>query len=293
MATTMRLSGVKKHYPRFSLKGVSFQMESGGILGLVGPNGAGKTTTIKIVMGLRKRDEGTIEVMGRSVGPTAAEYRRHVSFVYDESFYWASLTPTEIGLIIRLMSHRFDQRYFRELLDRYELPLRQTVGTYSRGMKTKLALAVAFARQCEIVILDEPTSGLDPIVRRLVLTELKNYARTRQSSVLLSTHVLSDVESVADSVVVLVNGAVEVCAPTKGIASQYAVISMPPNWRPGGLLPQETRIVRSASETSVLVPRSSTDAVMDGVPQDVSHATLDDVLYHLVKGQPQQEEAST
>jgi len=277
----LAVDGLSKKYPGFNLEQVSFNIPEGQVLGFIGPNGAGKTSTIKIIMGLIKSDAGNIEVMGHTVRPEDYKYREHIAFVYDECYYWGTLNPIEIASIIGKMSKRFDYDQFKKLLKQYELPQNQHIATYSKGMKTKLSLAIALARQCELLILDEPTSGLDPVVRRIVLSELEGYSRNRNGSVLFSTHILSDVDRIADSAAIIVNGKIKIFAPISNLSDDYYLITTESDSIIEKLREYTICVHKENSQTHLLINKHDAAHAAEGSASMI-HANLDDILYHLV-----------
>jgi len=157
---------LQKKYPEFSLDNISFSLPRGFIMGFIGPNGAGKSTTIKLIMNLIRKDAGKINVFGLDNTSHEQEIKEKIGFVYDENHYYEELTPVEIRSIIAPFYSRWDDSAYDGFLRSFALPQKKKLKTFSRGMKTKLSLAVALSHRAELVLMDEPTSGLDPVFRR-------------------------------------------------------------------------------------------------------------------------------
>jgi len=201
-----RLSGLVKTFPGFQLGPLDLTLEPGTVLALVGPNGAGKTTTLNCMAGLIIPDEGGTEVYGAPVHPTRTEYRRDVGYVGEESGFFQRWTvKRNLDYLARLIPSWSRDRATR-LADRIALPLTTPVIKLSRGNRTKLAIVAALAHGPRLLLLDEPTAGLDPVVRAEVLDVLWEITEDGEHAVLYSTHVLSDINRLADELVFLRDG---------------------------------------------------------------------------------------
>jgi len=204
--TAARLNGLTKRWPGFQLGPLDLVLEPGTVLALVGPNGAGKTTTLNCMAGLIVPDEGGTEVYGALVHPTRTEYRRDVGYVGEESGFFLRWTAgRNLDYLARMMPGWSKARASR-LTERFGLPLGKPVSKLSRGNKTKLALVAALAHGPRLLLLDEPTAGLDPVVRSEVLDVLWEITEDGEHAVLYSTHVLSDINRLADELAFLRDG---------------------------------------------------------------------------------------
>ena len=201
-----RLSGLTKSFPGFRLGPLDLTLEPGTVLALVGPNGAGKTTTLNCMAGLMVPDEGGTEVYGAPVHPARTEYRRDVGYVGEENGFFQRWTAgRNLDYLAQLLPGWSNDRA-RQLSKRFGLPLEKPVNKLSRGNRTKLALVVALAPGPRLLLLDEPTSGLDPVVRAEVLDVLWEITEDGGHAVLYSTHVLSDINRLADELAFLRDG---------------------------------------------------------------------------------------
>jgi len=201
-----RLSGLTKIFPGFKLGPLDLTLEPGTVLALVGPNGAGKTTTLNCMAGLMVPDEGGTEVYGAPVHPARTEYRRDVGYVGEENGFFQRWTAgRNLDYLAQLLPGWSNDRA-RQLSTRFALPLGKPVNKLSRGNRTKLALVAALAHGPRLLLLDEPTSGLDPVVRAEVLDVLWEITEDGGHAVLYSTHVLSDINRLADELAFLRDG---------------------------------------------------------------------------------------
>jgi ABC-2 type transport system ATP-binding protein len=202
----LEVRNLRKEYPGFTLRDVSFALPPGAIMGLIGPNGAGKTTVIKLILNIVRRASGEVRVLGLDNLAREAEAKSRVGFVLDESPFTGYLKVAAVGSIIAPYYATWDAGRFRELCREFELPPGRRVNALSRGMKMKLALAVALSHAAGLILLDEPTSGLDPVFRRELLERLSGLIQDGRTSVLFSTHITSDLERVADYITCLRDG---------------------------------------------------------------------------------------
>ena len=201
-----QLSGLTKRFPGFQLGPLDLTLEPGTVLALVGPNGAGKTTTLNCMAGLMVPDEGGTEVFGNPVHPTRMEYRHDVGYVGEESGFFQRWTAGRNLAYLAELLPGWSRDRAHQLSERIGLPLGKPVSKLSRGNKTKLALVAAMAHRPRLLLLDEPTSGLDPVVRAEVLDVLWEIIEDGEHAVLYSTHVLSDINRLADELVFLRDG---------------------------------------------------------------------------------------
>jgi ABC-2 type transport system ATP-binding protein len=223
--TAARLGGLTKNWPGFQLGPLDLQLEPGTVLALVGPNGAGKTTTLNCLAGLIVPDAGTAEVFGLPVHPEETGYRRQVGYVGEENgFFQGWNARRNLEFMAHMMPGWSKDRATR-LAERFGLALDKPYNKLSRGNKTKLALVAALAHAPRLLLLDEPTSGLDPVVRSEVLDVLWEITEDGEHAVLYSTHVLSDINRLADELVFLRDGELVLRTGRDELGEQWRRIS--------------------------------------------------------------------
>ncbi len=206
MSAVFEFHSVTKKFGSFvALDDVSFTGKPGQVIALLGENGAGKTTTIRILLGLLEPDAGAARVMGMHSRTDGAEIRRRVGYVPDRPALYEWMTVQEAGWFAAGFYPLGYQERYRQLIQQYNLPVDRQIKSLSKGMQSKVSLAVALAHEPQLLVLDEPTSGLDPLVRREFLESMVDVAATGRT-VLLSSHQISEVERVADTVLILRRG---------------------------------------------------------------------------------------
>lgn len=208
MKHVLEIEGLKKSYGRFALQDVSFTLDEDCITGFIGANGAGKTTTIRCLLGLARRDGGRIKLFGQEVGAGGCALRDRIGVVLDGGGFYESLTVGQMRSILAPAYSKWDEAAFRGCLERFSLDPKQKIATLSKGMHMQLALSFALSHHADLLLMDEPTSGLDPLVRREFLDLLLDYMRQGGKSVLFSTHITSDLDRIADEIILLDRGRV-------------------------------------------------------------------------------------
>lgn len=202
----IELKGVTKDYGDFKLDDVSFSVPEGCVCGFVGQNGAGKTTTIQIILDAINRDGGEVYVFGESVGQNSTALREDIGVVFDEMGFHDFLTAKQINIIMKNIYKNWNEATYFDYLRRFSLPTKKACGSFSRGMRMKLQIAVALSHQARLLIMDEPTSGLDPVVRNEMLQIFREYVVEEDHTILLSSHITGDLEKLADEVVFIDGG---------------------------------------------------------------------------------------
>lgn len=199
------LNGIKKQYKDFTLGPVDLTIPAGTIVGLVGENGAGKTTTLKILTGVNPPDSGRVELLGGN--PRDAAIRARVGTVFEDAYFYEGMSAAHIGRSMAgIFGKRWNDSAFSGYLNRFGLDAEKKVKEYSHGMRMKLSLATALAHGPEVLVLDEPTAGLDPVVRGEILDLFLDFIQDENHSVLISSHITSDLEQIADSIAYLHQG---------------------------------------------------------------------------------------
>lgn len=270
-----------KTYTGFSLDHVTFTLPAGCILGLVGENGAGKSTTLKLLMNAIARDEGSVSLLGTdNRSPAFLDTKQDIGVVLDEACLPEAITPKELGKLMALTYTRWDQGEYEAYLDRFAIPWTKAFKEFSRGMKMKLALAAALSHEAKLLLLDEATSGLDPMVRDEVLDVFLDFARAEDHTVVLSSHIVSDLEKICDYIAFLHKGKLVLFEERDQLLQEYALLKLSPaqlsELDPAAL----AGVKQGPYGAEALVRRSLVPAGF--VPQ---HTTLEDIILFLAKDQ--------
>lgn len=211
-------------YDGFTLDHVSFDVAKGSIMGFIGQNGAGKTTTIKALLNIIKRDEGSIKMLGLDNIENEYEIKEQLSAVFDELPFDAQLNAKDLNFILRDVYREWDSNLYKGYLDRFGLPMKKKFGDFSKGMKMKLQIAVALSHNAKLLVMDEATTGLDPVVRNECLDIFLEYLQDESHSILMSSHITSDLEKVADSVTFINRGKILLTGYKDDVLETHGVI---------------------------------------------------------------------
>lgn len=206
MELSLKIDKLSKKYDNFTLDNVTFSIPKGCIMGLIGENGAGKTTIINLILNLIKKDGGSIEVFGLDNIENEKEIKKRIGAVLDDSYFYDSLNPYDIAKIMKNAVKTWDDALFDEYLKKFNLPKNKIIKDYSKGMKAKLSIATALSHKPDLLILDEATSGLDPVIRSEILDEFLEFIQDEQHSILLSSHITSDLEKISDYITFIHEG---------------------------------------------------------------------------------------
>lgn len=223
----IEVNDVTKVYSDFTLDHISFTVPSGTIMGLVGENGAGKSTTIKLIMDAVKPDSGSVSVFGMSnQAKDFTRLKQEIGVVLDEAYFPQVLNANDLNSILKDTYTNWDQPLFEGYLQKFHLPMDKMIKEYSRGMKMKLAIAAALSHHPRLLILDEATSGLDPMVRDEILDVFNDFTREEEHSILLSSHIISDLEKICDYITFLHKGKLVLCEEKDVLLEKYAVVKL-------------------------------------------------------------------
>ena len=220
----LTVSGLTKKYEAFTLSDISFEVPKGTIAGLIGENGAGKSTTLNAVLGLIHRDKGEISVLGSPVEELQPEVRENIGVVFDGTNFSEELTPGKLNRVLRGIYCSWDEEYFFALLKKLSLPIAKKIKSFSKGMKAKLSIAVAFAHHPGLLILDEATSGLDPVVRDDILDMFLDFVQDEENSILVSSHITGDLEKIADYIIFIHEGRLIFSKPKDELLESYGIV---------------------------------------------------------------------
>ena len=220
----IELKNVTKDYGDFKLDNVSFAVPEGTVCGFIGQNGAGKTTTISLILDVIKRDSGEITLFGESVNKDTAYLRENIGVVFDEMGFHEFMTGRDINIMMKNIYKNWDEQVFFDNLKKFSLPSKKKCGAFSRGMRMKLQIAVALSHNAKLLIMDEPTSGLDPIVRNEMINIFREFVVEEDHTILLSSHITSDLEKIADEVVFIDGGKIVLSGNKDEILEKHAVV---------------------------------------------------------------------
>lgn len=282
MEASLNIENLSKNYSGFKLNHVSFNIPKGTIMGLIGENGAGKSTIINAVLDLIKKDDGKVTFWGQELS-SSKQLKEDIGVVFDGINFYETLTPVRVGKILKTAYKQWDDSLYNEYLKRFQIPEKKEIKTFSKGMKMKLSIATALSHKPKILILDEATSGLDPVMRDDILDLFLEFVQDEEHSILMSSHITTDLEKVADYITFIHKGNIIFSKSKDQLIYNYGII------RCGASLFEQLdksemlAYKKEEYQWNVLVEdkekarRKYKNAVID-------NATIDDILLLYVKG---------
>ena len=224
----LEIRGLTKHFADFTLEDLNLTLPGGCILGLIGENGAGKSTTIRLILGMLHADSGTVTILGRDSRENPVLTKQDIGVVLDEVGIPECMTPKQVGKVMANVFLHWNAETYQRLLTRFSLPENQKFKEFSKGMKMKLGLAVALSHEAKLLILDEATGGLDPVVRDEVVDMLAEFTRDETHAILISSHIVSDLEKLCDYVAFLHRGKLLLYEEKDMLLSEYGILHCRP-----------------------------------------------------------------
>lgn len=277
----IEIKGLCKSYGDFTLSNIDLTLPQGAIMGLVGENGAGKSTTLRLIMNAIARDSGSVSVLGAdNQSPDFNKLKQEIGVVLDEAYFPEVLTARDVGRVMAGTYANWDGKHYRECLSRFSLPEKKAFKDFSRGMKMKLAIAVALSHSPRLLILDEATSGLDPIMRDEILDIFNDFTRDETHSILLSSHIVSDLEKICDYIAFIHRGRLLLCEEKDSLLEEYGVVRLGRGEYQS--IPEDAVLGRRETPYGVetLVQRSRVSSVFR--PE---RTTLEDIIVFMAKGE--------
>ncbi|MCR4562828.1 MAG: ABC transporter ATP-binding protein [Bacilli bacterium] len=224
MNSLLELENVRKAYPSFSLKDVSFEVKPGQIMGFIGRNGAGKTTTLKCIMNLVHYESGKISAFDSDMSENELENKQRIGFALSELNYYPNKTIRQLMNVTKRFYKKFDEKKFDEVCRLFNLNIDKKLEELSSGMKVKYSVAIALSHHAELLILDEPTSGLDPVSRDEILDIFRQIVKNKDRAILFSTHITSDLDKCASDITYIHDGEIIYTGKKKDFIASYLFI---------------------------------------------------------------------
>ena len=275
----LEVKNLNKSFKEFSLKDVNFKVPAGKIVGLIGENGAGKTTIIKCVLNAMAKDSGEVRLFDKEYN---YKLKDDIGVVYDDSFVNQSFTIRDLNIIMKNTYTNWDQKLFYKYIKEFKLPYKKEIKRLSTGMKKKIEIAACISHHPKLLILDEPTSGLDPVIRSEILDMFQEFVEDSNNSILLSTHITSDLEHIADDVIFISNGQLVFDEPLKKVKEDYTVIELTKEEFKKFNKKDITRYKENRLDFQVLVEKKNMKKEYNKFIKNIT--TLDDIMLLYIRG---------
>ena len=285
MNTALSIENLSKQYPGFLLDHISFQVPEGSIVGLIGENGAGKSTTIKLILNMIQRDSGNITVFGQDMEKSEREMKDRLGVVFSELNMPDTFDGKIVNRIMKGIYNGWEENTFFERMASFGLNRDMKLKGYSKGMRIKLAIAIALSHQARFLIMDEPTSGLDPVIRAEILNLLLEFIQDEKHSILISSHIVGDLERIADYITFIHKGNILLSEEKDQLLEKYQILRGPreifTQFRPESLIGYQENLFGAEAmiETGEVDRRIGNQT---GIV--VEPARIEDIMLYHVKG---------
>lgn len=273
------VNNISKKYGSFCMKDITFTLPKGCILGVIGENGAGKSTLLEIILGLAKADGGTVRVLGCDDLMHHHEIRQKIGFVIDKAGFPDVLNAGDINSILKDTYTDWDESYYFDLLKKLDGETGRALKNLSQGNRMKVMIAAALAHKPDLLILDEATNFLDPAVRTQLVNDLMDYTKDEEKTVILSSHIATDLEKAADYILFLHHGEILMYAPKDDILDQYRYVSADPSVIDSLEREDVMALRKTAYGAEALIRAEAVSHEME-----VRRASLEEIFTALVKG---------
>lgn len=277
----LEVRNISKHYKNFSLENIDFVLPKGYIMGYVGQNGAGKSTTLNIITNICKSSEGAVYVDGVTCKENALYYKECIGYIGGDFYYPYNFTVKNIRGILKDFYTTFSVEKFNELLRKWNLSDKMKVKDFSQGMKVKLMFASVLARETKLLVLDEATNGLDPVVRAEMLKLLQEYIADGERSVIFSTHILSDLEQIADYIYFIHDGRKVLYDAKDELLENYLLVKGERGAITRQLEKELIGIVDNAYGFEAVLPSDRADLLTNEF--HFEKPTIDEIVIHFIK----------
>ena len=284
MDNVLEIKNLCKKYDHFELKNISFTLPKGMIMGFIGENGAGKTTTIKAILDIIKSYSGEIKIFGLDNRKNDKEIKEDIGVVLDDMFFPEILTPNDINKTMQGIYKNWDTKMCKDYLQEFSLLPTKQIKTFSKGMKKKLEIAAALSHHPKLLILDEPTSGLDPVARIEVIQIFQNILEKEECSILLSSHITTDLERIADYITFINNGEIVLSKTTDELLNKYGIVKCTEKEFKDIDKKDYLKYKKSKYEYEVLITNKKEFKTKYNI-SIIDKITLDDLMVLMIKGE--------
>lgn len=284
MEHAIEIRHLSKEYKDFRLQDVSLNIPTGTVMGLIGANGAGKSTFINSILGLVNSDYKMLRIFGKDLRTQEKEIKEDIAVIFDVSHYNLEFTPAFIGKMLSRVYKNWDMTIYEQYLEEFHLPKRKKLKQYSKGMKMKLEFAIAFSHAPKLLILDEATSGLDPIFREEILDIIRKYTEDEDHTVLLSSHITSDLDKIADYIAFIHEGQLLFVKTYDEIQENFGIINCRKELF-DSLNPEDILSYRKESYGYKVMIESKQELRKIFPDLEIENASIEDLMLFQVKGE--------
>lgn len=284
MANVIEIKHLNKKYKDFCLKDINLKVPEGSVMGLIGENGAGKSTLIASILNMAECEYEEMKMFGKDIREYEKEVKEDIAVIFDNTHYNLEFTPAFIGKMLAKIYKKWDANLYYEYLEKFHLPKKKKLKEFSRGMKMKLEFAIAFSHDAKLLILDEATSGLDPVFREEILEILRVYTEEEDHTVLMSSHITSDLDKIADYIAYLYRGELLFVKAYDDIHEQYGIINCSKELFET-LNPDDIVAYRKEAYSYKVMVKNRIEIQKAIKDMEIERASIEDVMLYYAKGE--------
>lgn len=284
MANVIEIRNLNKRYKDFWLKNISLSVPAGSVMGLIGENGAGKSTLIESILNMTECEYEEMMVFGKDIREYEKEIKEDIAVIFDNTHYNLNFSPVFIGKMLEKVYQRWDMNLYYEYLEQFGIPKKKKLKEFSRGMKMKLEFAIAFSHDAKLLILDEATSGLDPVFRDEMLEILRAYTEEENHTILMSSHITSDLDKIADYIAYIHNGELLFVKNYDEVHENYGILNCNREMLEA-LDPDDVIAYRKETYSYKVMVKNRFEIQKNIKDLEIERASIEDVMLYYAKGE--------
>ncbi|WP_329384241.1 ABC transporter ATP-binding protein [Anaerofustis butyriciformans] len=284
MEYVLEVNNLTKEYKDFKLDDISLKIPKGSVVGLIGENGAGKSTFINSILNINEPEKGEVKIFNKNINEHEKDIKEDIAVIFDKSHYSEYMNAKIIGKMLSKIYKNWDNEKYYSLLDNFGLPVNKKIKKFSKGMKMKLEFALAFSHSPKFLILDESTSGLDPVFRDEILELLRSYTENEENSILISSHITSDLDKISDYIAFIHEGKLQFVKEYEDIHDNYGVLSCKKDFF-DSLNPDDIVFYRKEAFSYKVLVKNRMELMNVYKDLIIENASVEDVMLFYIKGE--------
>lgn len=284
MEYVLEVNNLTKEYKDFKLDDISLKIPKGSVVGLIGENGAGKSTFINSILNINEPEKGEVKIFNKNINEHEKDIKEDIAVIFDKSHYSEYMNAKLIGKMLSKIYKNWDNEKYYSLLENFDLPVNKKIKKFSKGMKMKLEFALALSHNPKFLILDESTSGLDPVFRDEILELLRSYTENEENSILISSHITSDLDKISDYIAFIHEGRLQFVKEYEDIHDNYGVLSCKKDFF-DSLNPDDIVFYRKEAFSYKVLVKNRMELMNVYKDLIIENASVEDVMLFYIKGE--------
>ncbi|WP_138269339.1 ABC transporter ATP-binding protein [Anaerofustis stercorihominis] len=284
MEYVLEVNNLTKEYKDFKLDDISLKIPKGSVVGLIGENGAGKSTFINSILNINEPEKGEVKIFNKNINEHEKDIKEDIAVIFDKSHYSEYMNAKLIGKMLSKIYKNWDNEKYYSLLENFDLPVNKKIKKFSKGMKMKLEFALALSHNPKFLILDESTSGLDPVFRDEILELLRSYTENEENSILISSHITSDLDKISDYIAFIHEGRLQFIKEYEDIHDNYGVLSCKKDFF-DSLSPDDIVFYRKEAFSYKVLVKNRMELMNIYKDLIIENASVEDVMLFYIKGE--------